>query len=62
MTGWCSEPIAADEVACGKEKRNSSSAECRRIDVEAERCRERRAAQGRAQSEGIVAWIGYAAR
>src|SRR5262249_42806493 len=62
MTGWRCEPIAADEVACGKEKRNSSSAERRRIDVETERCRERRAAQARAQSEGIVARIGYAAR
>src|SRR5262249_24464463 len=42
--------------------RASSMAQRRRIDVETERCRERRAAQARAQSEGIVARIGHAAR
>src|SRR5262249_53310545 len=62
--GWRSKPIAADRVPCGKtEKRSSSSgAERCRIDVETERCRERRAAQARAQSEGIVARIAYAPR
>src|SRR5215472_16346624 len=61
--GWLSKPIAANQVPCGKaEKRNSpSGTEHCRIDVEAERCRERRAAQSRAQSEGIVARVGDAA-
>src|SRR5262249_46370448 len=35
-------------------------AQRRRIDVETQRCRERRAAQARAQSEGVVAGIAYA--
>src|SRR6266481_1936992 len=57
-------PDRGASMPCAKsENRNSPSAAKRcRIDLDTECCRERRAAQARAQAERIVAWVAHAAR